>query len=257
MSHAELDEAEELDEGDPAELGAELRRAARAPAQRERARRLLRHRRAPRRRGRARPGTSSASAENPPRERRQVAGDRVRADPRRALVREDVRRERREQRVDAAPVRRPAPAASSSAPTWSAPRAVCAGRSSGARRSRPPAPGGRGARAARPSRRRTRRAARRAARPVRAAARRAAADPGARARARRAARARSTRHPDSGGTAWPCRRRPFSPPAPSSPGHRPRPRTAAPPRRARARGCARRRRARAAEGPAGVSRSPI
>ena len=35
LSHAELDDAEELDEGDPAALGARLRRAARASARRD------------------------------------------------------------------------------------------------------------------------------------------------------------------------------------------------------------------------------
>ena len=49
MSHAELDEAEELDDGDPAELAARYG-ALRTAADRQRARRLLRHRPPPRRR---------------------------------------------------------------------------------------------------------------------------------------------------------------------------------------------------------------
>ena len=48
LSHAELDEAEELDDGDPAELGAPVRRAAASAPAAERARRLLRHRPPPR-----------------------------------------------------------------------------------------------------------------------------------------------------------------------------------------------------------------
>ena len=44
LSHAELDEAEELDEGDPEELADGVRRAAGAAAAALRARRLLRHR---------------------------------------------------------------------------------------------------------------------------------------------------------------------------------------------------------------------
>ena len=49
-SHAELDEAEELDEGDPDDLARAPRRAEGAAARRERARRLLRHRSPARRR---------------------------------------------------------------------------------------------------------------------------------------------------------------------------------------------------------------
>ena len=48
MSHAELDEAEELDDGDPADLGAPPRVASRGAPARERAGRLLRHRSPPR-----------------------------------------------------------------------------------------------------------------------------------------------------------------------------------------------------------------
>ena len=50
MSHAELDEAPELDEGDPADLAARYGRPPRAPPQPARRRRLLRHRQPPRRR---------------------------------------------------------------------------------------------------------------------------------------------------------------------------------------------------------------
>ena len=48
MSHAELDEAEELDDGDPADLGRRHAELQGALPQRERARRLLRHRPPPR-----------------------------------------------------------------------------------------------------------------------------------------------------------------------------------------------------------------
>ncbi len=49
-SHAELDEAEELDEGDPAELAAGYSGSAAETAESERRRRVLRHRPPPRRR---------------------------------------------------------------------------------------------------------------------------------------------------------------------------------------------------------------
>ena len=49
MSHAELDEATELDAGDPEELGARVRASCAAAAAAQRARRLLRHRPPPRR----------------------------------------------------------------------------------------------------------------------------------------------------------------------------------------------------------------
>ena len=66
MSHAELDEAEELDEGDPAELGArhrELRAAL--PAMRV-ARRLLRHRPSARRGDRRRLARAPDLTDTPP-----------------------------------------------------------------------------------------------------------------------------------------------------------------------------------------------
>ena len=69
LSHAELDEAEELDEGDPALLGARQRRPARPAARDPAARRLLRHRPPPRRPDRRRlehrlmPGAPPAGAE--------------------------------------------------------------------------------------------------------------------------------------------------------------------------------------------------
>ncbi len=53
-SHAELDESEVLDDGDPAELAARLPRDRRAAAAPDRARRLLRHRSPPRRERRRR-----------------------------------------------------------------------------------------------------------------------------------------------------------------------------------------------------------
>ena len=54
MSHAELDEAEELDAGDPADLGAQHAAVHPHLPRGLRARRLLRDRRPPRRRGRRR-----------------------------------------------------------------------------------------------------------------------------------------------------------------------------------------------------------